>query len=282
LFPHRKWTMTQNYSDRFELSRHYAMNGERPLGALNHTYIRAYVFPFYSPAGVIMLQECPPDHMHHQGIGVGQDYVNGHNFWAQLALKHPLNQQAGQLIKIESDDNGITYTLNLHWVTVDGQHIINELRVVRFEAWEGCNFLEVQTSFTAAYGDVFFGQTKEGGLTMRVAQQLETAWGGTIRSSEGFTGGEKVFDTIADWVEISGRVGPNDVGIVFMPHPSMEKVPWFTRDYGLHNYGPFRHKAWKLPFRESFQWRAGFAAYDGESDGSQVADAWEKYSNRKS
>ena len=269
--------MSAEYSDRFELARHYAMCGDRPLGAVNHTHIRAYVFPFYSPAGVTLLQECPPDHLHHQGIGVGQDYVNGHNFWAQLHPRHPLNQQTGRLVSTETDDNGITYTLDLHWTTVNGQQVIEEFRVVRFEAWEGFNFLEVQTTFTAAYDDVFFGQTKEGGLSMRVAQQLETPWGGTIRSSEGVTGGDKVFDSIADWVEISGKVGPNDVGIVFMPHPSMEKVPWFTRDYGLHNYSPFRHKAWKLPFLESFQWRGGFAAYDGESDGSQAAVAWEKY-----
>ncbi len=74
--------MSAEYSDRFEVSRHYAIFGNRPLGAVNHTHIRAYVFPFYSPTGVIMLQECPPDHLHHQGIGVGQDFVNGHDFLA--------------------------------------------------------------------------------------------------------------------------------------------------------------------------------------------------------
>ena len=272
--------MSSTYSDRFVIARHYAMCDERPLGAVNHTHIRAYVFPFFSPSGINMLQECPPDHMHHQGIGVGQDYVNGHNFWAQLHPRHPLNQQTGRLTAIEPDERGITYIHDLRWTTVNDKQVIEERRVSRFEAWDGYNFLEVRTTFTAAFGDVFIGQTKEGGLTMRVVQPLETPWGGTIRSSEGITGGDKIFDTIADWVEISGRVGPNDVGIVFMPHPSMEKVPWFTRDYGLHNYSPFRHKSWKLPFRESFEWRGGFVAYDGVSEGSQAAAAWEIYCNR--
>jgi hypothetical protein len=272
--------MTTEYHDQFELARHYALCGDRPLGAVNHTYIRAYVYPFYSPSGVIMLQECPPDHLHHQGIGVGQEHVNGHDFWAQLHPARVLNKQMGRLADIKPDADGISYTLDLNWASVNGQHVIAESRVCRFEAWETGNFLEVLTNFTADFGDVFFGQTKEGGLSLRVAQQLETSWGGTIRSSEGLMGGDKIFDTIADWIEISGKVGPNDVGIVHMPHPSMEKVPWFTRDYGLHNYGPFRHKSWKLPFGESFHWRVGFFAYDGVSDGSQAAAAWDRYSSR--
>ena len=152
--------MSDQYFDRYDNSRHYVMCGDRPLGAVNHTHVRAYVFPFFTPAGVNTLQESPPDHMHHQGIGVGQDFVSGHDFWAQLHRGRPLNRQVGKQPEIEVDSSGITYTLNLQWVTINNEHVVNELRRLRFEAWEDGNFLEVHTTFTAAYGDVFFGQTK--------------------------------------------------------------------------------------------------------------------------
>ena len=270
------------YTSRSSQNRLYALCGERLLGAVSYNGYRAYVFPLYTPKGVLVLQESPPDHPHHQGIMVGQDLVNGHNFWAILHPGHPLNRQVRAAnFAAEADQRGLTVSAELCWQAADGERVLDEQRTVRFESWEECTFVEVTSTWKATYGPVHVAQTKEGGLGMRVHQQLEAEWGGVIRSSNGDTGEAGIFDTTAAWIEVSGRIGPNDAGIVMMPHPSASPVPWFCRNYGLHLYGPVRHAPLSLPPGGEYTLRVGFAAYDGTSEGGTVAAAiYSKYLKR--
>ncbi len=259
--------------------RRWIMHGQQPVGALCSTPIRTYVYPLFTPAGTTVLQECPPDHPHHQGIMVGQDFVNGHNFWAMGNPSHPLNTQCRGRVEERADETGVTLVVHLRWVTKGGQAVLNEERRIRFEVWEGFHFVEIMTTWTAEFGELFIGKTKEGGLGMRVHPQLETFWGGKIRSSAGKMGEAEVFDARADWIEVNGQIAGLDVGIVMMPHPSQPQIPWFVRDYGLHLHSPFRHTVAKIPTGGQTFMRVGFVAYDGKSDGSQAARAWQRYSN---
>lgn len=268
--------------------RNWILDSGRPIAAVALTHVRAYVFPLYTPAGVDVLEECPPDHSHHQGLLVGQDFVNGHNFWAPLFHGQrgtaPLNTQrleVGQKLVAQPDGNGITISLALQWMTVGGQAVLDEHRTLRFEVWNGFTFVEVTTRWKASYGDIVIGQTKEGGAGMRVHPMLQSAWGGEARNSAGKVGVDNTHDALADWVEISGKVSGRQVGIVMMLHPSLERLPWFTRGYGLHLYTPYRDKAGRIPFGETREIRLAFAAFDGASDGARGREAWDIYRGRK-
>lgn len=273
--------MNMKYSVVENLGRHWVLRDKTPVGAIGVSGIRTYTYPLFTPSGVIVLQEYPPDHAHHQGIMVGQDFMNGHNFWAMGHTRYPLNFQRQEKIEIKADDAGVTILQRLRWVTKDGEAMINEERRSRFEAWDGFHFVDVTTTWIAAYSDVAIGQTKEGGLGMRVHPQLETFWGGRIRSSTGKFDEKDVFDTFADWIEVNGTIGGRDAGIVMMPHPLQKQIPWFVRDYGFHSYGPFRHATGRIPFGSSYTLRVGFAAYDGKSDGTQGDRAWREYREHK-
>jgi hypothetical protein len=159
--------------------------------------------------------------------------------------------------------------------------ILQEERQSRFEAHENFHLVDVTTTWKADFGDLYFGQTKEGGLGMRVHPELETFWGGTIRSSTGKIGEKEIYDTLAEWIEVSGTVAGRDVGVVMMPHPSQPQIPWFVRNYGLHMHSPRRHAPLRVPAGESTSQRVGFAAYDGKSDGSQAGHIWQHYQMRK-
>ncbi len=248
-----------------------------PLGAIAVTGIRSYIFPFFTPKGKNVLQECPPDHPNHQGICVGQDLVNGHNFWAMGIAGYPLNVQKVQSSSHEIVDKGVCLNQAIQWITVDGQAILQEERVSRFEVWEDMHVVEVRSSWFATYGDLNIGQAKGGGVWMRVHYQLETFWGGRLRNSRGSEGEAGVFDKKADWIEVSGRIEGHDVGIAMMPHPGQEQKPWFTRDYGLQLFGPCRHAPRRINAGEQWELCVAFAAFDGPSDGSQSARAWELY-----
>lgn len=271
-----------NQPYRFEENnkRLWAVHGDRPMGAVNQNQARTYTFPFYTPSGINLLQEAPPDHVHQQGIMVGQDHLNGHNFWAMLHKDHPLNRQVVRAEERREEESGLTLLQQNRWITTGEQSIMSELRETRFEKWEEGNFVEVHSTWTATFGDLYIGNTKEGGLGMRLEAGLESRWGGTIRSSTGAKGGKEVYDQTADWVEVFGKLGGRDVGIVMMPHPSQPQIPWFSRDYGLHLYSPCRHRDLRLPAGETFSLRVGFFAYDGVSDGQQAARAWQYYNER--
>ncbi len=269
--------MKTSYSITENGRRHWVLKDGMALGAIVANNLRAYVYPFCSPAGVNMVQDAPPDHPHHTGIMVGQDFLNGHNFWCLGNPKFPRNIQKIQEISADADESGATIQLSLCWVTEGSQSVMMEDRVLRFEQWGEFNFLDVVTRWRAAFGPIHVEPTKEGGLGMRVHPHLETFWGGTIRSSEGCIGEKAVFDRNADWVEVSGQIEGRRAGIVMMPHPGQKRVPWFVRDYGIHLFSPFRSEALHLESGESMQLRVGFAAYDGGPSGGQATKAWERY-----
>lgn len=280
--------MSRELTIKEDNHRQWILDSGRPIAGVSLTHIRAYVFPLYTPAGVDVLEEAPPDHPHHQGLMVGQDFVNGHNFWA--ALFHgqrgtsPLNTQrlqVGAKLVAEPDSNGLTVSLALQWMTVGGQAVMDEHRTLRFEAWNGLNVVELTSRWQASYGDIVFGATKEGGVGMRVHPMLQTVWGGEARNSIGKVGVDNTHDAIADWIEISGKIAGRDAGIVMMLHPNMERLPWFTRGYGLHLYTPFREKAGRLAFGQTREIRVAFAAFDGASNGARGKEAWDTYRGRK-
>jgi hypothetical protein len=271
------------YEHRQCRQRAFVLYQGRPLGALSRNSVRQYIFPLYTPAGVGVLAECPPDHMHQQGLMVGQDLINGHNFWAMLHAGKPLNTQAAESTRPPAstiDEKGLTFELDLCWRTADAQSILQESRRVHFQSQGGFNIVDVTSKWTASYGDLYLGKTKEGGMGMRLTPALETEWGGQIRSSTGKLGADNIHETHAEWTEVFGKVGPSPVGVVMMQHPSQEQIPWFTRDYGLHLLGPMRHQARRVKAGESVTWRVGYATYDGISDGTQAAKAWDIYRQR--
>jgi hypothetical protein len=63
-------------------SRHYVTRpGNRIIAAVSPGHNTLYVHPVMTPSGLLVTQERPADHLHHLGIFVGHERVNGHNFW---------------------------------------------------------------------------------------------------------------------------------------------------------------------------------------------------------
>jgi hypothetical protein len=260
--------------------RYWVLKNDRFVGALVTSPIRSYVYPFFAPSGANLLQEAPPDHPHQQGIFVGHDTLNGHNFWAMGHSKFPWHSQQKKDHQIETDSSGITMRLKLTWTTIDGKPLLDEERVVRFECWEKFHFLEISSTWIAAHEDLDIAKTKESGICMHVHNQLEPYWNGCLLSSDGKVNEKEIFDTKSKWIDVSGKVDGKEVGIVFMPHPSQEQVPWFVRDYGLQSYNPNRLESKMLKKGNQINLRVGFATYDGKSDGSQAGEAWTRYLSR--
>jgi hypothetical protein len=266
----------KTYHTRSIHGRRWVWYSDNPVGAITYNGVRAYVFPFYTPKGALVIQECAGDHVHHQGLMVGQDAVNGENFWAMLHPNYPRNKQLLLQESTGIQDDGIVFDLYLDWVTEDGRPVIREQRIVRFSAHRLddemiCHEAYVNSTLTAAHGPVEFGQTKEGGIGMRVNPLLETELGGVIRDSEGREGEAQVFDQCAAWIDVSGHIQGREAGVLMMPAPDTPRIPWFVRDYGIHLHSPRRHAPLLLRQGESVSGAVHFLAHDGLDEWSHLS-----------
>ncbi len=254
-----------NYNARLWVTEH-----GRLLAGYTANELRGYLFPLYTPNGALVLQECPPDHPHHQGICAGLE-INGHDLWNAGSFGKPRHRQTLQpsLRDLEPTiaADGVTFHHAVRWETVEGEDLLHEARTVRIRSAAECTVVEWQSTFRQPEKVVHLGQTKESGIGVRVPPHWETRFGGQIRNAQGDVGESTCFDKVSPWLNVEGRVvGETQAGVIFAPAPESEQCPWFTRDYGLHVYNPARHHPFTLQPGEQIVWRVKVLAYDGARD----------------
>lgn len=246
-------------------ARLWIKEGERLLGGYNTNELRSYVFPLYTPQGVLVLQEAPPDHPHHQGVMVGLE-VDGHDLWNAGSRKLPRHRQEAltPLAELQAviTATGVQLQHGVRWVTVDGVELLLEQRTITFQAHDQYTAVHWQSTFSHPSKATYLGQTKESGIGVRVPPHWETPFGGVIRNANGALGEKECFDQLSPWLTIEGNAGgAASAGLVIMP--MTEPCPWFTRDYGLHLYNPARHHPILLTPGEQVTWSIQVLAYDG-------------------
>ena len=270
------WRVSESVS--FDKGRRvWVWEDQRLVGAVNAGDLRTYVFPFYTPLRRLVIQESPVDHPHHQGLTVGAR-LNGWDLWNAGSFSSPRSPQVllADGSRCEADGNGARFLMVHDWTAESGEKLAREERRITFSSAPYGNIVDVRARFVAAYGEIRFEQTKEAGLSMRVPPEWETPNGGVILASAGRTGESNIFDREADWVDVSGE-GPKGIlaGITLMPHKDSPRVPWMVRDYGLHNYNPWRHSRIHVAESESFELGARYVAHDGRASVDEIA-AWYK------
>ena len=115
---------------------------------------------------------------------------------------------------------------------------MDEIRIIRFwnipsKDW----FIDFSIEFIAKYGEVRFGDTKEGGiLSVRVAPSVTVRSGyGRLVNSWGGINEREVWGKRAMWCDYSGKVGNEMYGIAIFDNVRNFRYPtyWHARDYGL-------------------------------------------------
>lgn len=250
--------------------RHWVYADGRPIGAYTVGFHRSHVFPLYSPNGVCVIQEYPPDHVHHQGLMIGQDEVNGHNFWAAGHPNHASTRQLSESLSVEVEGDAAVARQTNVWTGIGGEQAFREERAVTFRSIGTEHVVDIVTTRIAAFGPIQFGKTKEAGIGMRYNPELEGDLNGRIDSSTGGVGEAETFDRDADWIAVSGTIGGHDAGIAILPFPDGERCPWFTRDYGITLYNPSRHRVIELAEGEQQTLAARFIAFDGKASPTRL------------
>jgi hypothetical protein len=118
--------------------------------------------------------------------------------------------------------------------------IAEETQVYVFRGDDWTRTIDCEFIIRGIYGPVIMGDTKEGTFALRVVKAL-AAPAGLMLNSENKTGENEIWGRRAKWVDYSGRVAGEPVGIAIFDHPANPKHPtyWMARGYGLFAVNPF-------------------------------------------
>ena len=227
---------------------------------------RPYLHPLRSASGKVVTRSFPAgqlpgettDHPHHAGLFYGHGDVNGYNYWAVQNVANPQPPDSpnfGRIVldkvaSVKSGKESGSIDVVLTWLKPDGAPLLTETRRTTFYAHPDLRVIDFDFDF-AALDKVVFRDTKEGSFAMRMATVLEEPPAkpkpgepvrtGTLRNAQGGEREANVWGKRSEWVDYSGRIEGEPVGVVMMDHPGNPRHPtyWHSRGYGLHSINPF-------------------------------------------
>lgn len=216
------------------------------IGPTGKPVTRAYPFAAKAEGGT-------DDHPHHQSLWFSHGIVNDIDFWTANRKDDKGNSGPHvvqrELVKVAGGETATIVTRN-DWMNGD-ERVCEDERTLEFGAGpNGSRWIDFAITIKATDGDVTFGDTKEGAFAIRVADSMrvESKKGGRIENSEGLVDGA-AWGKPARWVDYTGPVDGETVGITAMSHPkSFRPTPsWHVRTYGLFAANPFGKKDFPNP-----------------------------------
>ena len=263
---------------------------------------RPFLYPIIGPDGLPMTRNWPMkeaaneehDHPHHQSLWFEHGAMNGVDFWSE-------EPRAGKTVHEEftaiqpGRDSGVIRSKD-RYVAPDGTVLCTDDRTLRIYNRKDERLFDFEVTLHASNGDLVFGDTKEGTMAMRLTETMRLTPNkfnrdkptGHIVNSEGLRDNE-TWGKRADWVDYSGPVNGNIVGVAMFDHPSNPRHPtwWHVRDYGLFAANPFGlHDFEKKPADagrftvlrgQSVTFRYRFYIHRGDVKDGQVAARYQEY-----
>ena len=269
------------------------------------------MYPVLSPSGEVVTRGFPltkvegesNDHPHHRGITFtyGNGEVNGSTFWGLPnfgsvevdnirlpQIKH------NKILEIVEGNKGKLATECL-WIDKNNKAILNETRIMEFFATDDENTIDFTITLTALDTTVTFEDTKEGMLSIRVADWLaETPTGplfkdkgtGEYLNAEGEKTEKNIWGKRSAWVRLEGEKDGKVVGITIFHHPTSLNFPtyWHARGYGCFAANPIgqfvfqegtgvenpQHRSLTLAPGESALFKFRVMIYEGMRDKDQL------------
>lgn len=197
---------------------------------------RPYLHPVTTPAGVVVTDHLPSDHVWHLGAGFALQDVNGSNFWGGRSYR----RAAGKYVdlkdhgRIETSDffrEGDLTTLHLSWLAADGGLVLKEKRSFGRTVLDGRTWrLDVQTRLTAVV-DVSLGSPGShgaaasgyGGFFWRLPVNASPRVFSSTAEGE-----PSVHGSVSPWLAWTGEFDGGPATLVFGA-PSESADPWFVR-----------------------------------------------------
>ena len=221
------------------------------------------------------------EHKHHRSVYLAVGDVNGIDFWNEPEGKYGKQIPAG----FEGFEEGAAFakfTAKNIWKSFDLVPQIDEKRTFTiYNMSDECRYIDIEETFTANYGDVEFGPTKEAGpLGIRMNEELRVDKGtGTLTNSYGAVGEAECWGKSAQWCDYSGTLAGKPFGIAAFDNEQNERFPtaWHIRNYGLFAANNLYFKGgFTIKAGESITYKFRVVFHEGNCN---VADRYIVYAN---
>lgn len=293
-------------AERFERSVVVKIDGQLFTEYLTRSGTKPILWPIIGPTGKPMTRSWPmgkkwpherDDHIHQRSFWFSHGDVNGVNFWEEQpetqgdkATKQAIVKHR-EFVKVESGKQAVIVTRN-DWLDLDGKKVCEDERTLTFGADGRGRWIDFDIVIKATGRQVTFGDTKEGcfGIRMAATMKPDAKLGGKLVNSKGQTG-KAAWGKQAAWVDYSGPVEGQTLGIAMFNHPSSFRFPthWHARSYGLCSANPFglscfegkgANGAYTIPAGQSITLRYRVLLHKGDSKEGKVAEAFAAYSKQ--
>jgi hypothetical protein len=258
---------------------------------------KPFLAPIRSASGKVVTRGFPMemlpgesrDHLHHRGLWFTYDDVNGVKFW-ENDPSYTKGKIGRVIVKSTSWKDGKssgTLTVDMEWCDPAGKVLLTEHRDMVFRPDPALRTIDFLVTLTAATG-VTLGDTKEGAFAIRLAENFTERRGGRITDSEGRAGMKNIWGKRAAWVDYSGEIDGEKLGVAIFDHPSNPHYPtyWHARDYGLFSLNPFGQQAFDPNAAENltnlkpgdkltFRWRV--VIHPGDAASAGLADLYKQF-----
>ncbi len=227
---------------------------------------RPFFANVYAPGGIKVTRNYPPqkgdqkDHPHHQGIFFTFGDLHGIDFWrtkGRTVHKKFVHAPQGGAGKG-------TFTVANAYLSLDGKSTLcEEVCQYTIRVTDQGYRIELDTKLTASSGEVSFGSKEEGGMAARVATPLAVVNSGRMVDNHGRVNGKQIWGKEATWVDYSGPIKGQHVGLTILVHPDNPRPSWWhARDYGLlaaNPFGPLNSKKGGLQLKKGESLRLRYA-----------------------
>lgn len=266
---------------------------------------KPYFHPLRSASGKILTRAFPMadvagearDHEHHRGLWFSHGDVNGWDFWANEPKQKGVGKGRGVIAfqKLIEAKDGKAGRLRAEFVWKDGEgkELLREDKAVVISGDKEIRTLDFDITLTAL-APATFGDTKEGTFAIRLARSLEEkGQTGTMQNAQGATKEKNVWGKRSPWVDYSGQVDGEAVGIAIFDHPGNPRHPiyWHSRAYGLfaanmfgvHDFENDKSKDGKFELKagEKLRVRYRVVIHSGDTEKAEIGKRFAAYAAQK-
>ncbi len=253
---------------------------------------RPFLHPVATPAGHVLSRDAPDDHPWHHGLWFCIKFVDGDNFWEEMAPYGVIRHQGPPAV--EHIPGGVVAVRGeLHWIRPDGEAValVEQRSLTHVPLGPDAYAIDLDTSLTPAQ-DCRLDRTPfttwggYGGLTLRgPGDWTET----TLMLDDGSTH-ERIHGTASAWCDLtgtpSGAASSAPAGVALLDHPANRRHP--VPFYGSTRAETYGDEGWSNFFNAAFLWHDGMdlaageqlrirhrvIVHDGEWARDRLATAW--------
>jgi hypothetical protein len=269
---------------------------------------KPYVWPLSTVSGVVVTRHFPmeefpgetKDHPHHRGMFFSHGDINGFNFWATEpgmsgSKKGPKKaaMRLKQVVEAKGGEKSGTVKAVFDGLDASGKPIMTETRTLTFYADRRQRTIDYEIAIDPLE-KLTFRDTKEGTFGIRLAESMiEEKGGGRMVNAEGKETEKNVWGKRSAWVDYSGPVDGQTVGVAIFDNPANPRHPtyWHSRGYGLHAANIFgvrdftgdktQDGSLTIEPGQPLRFRYRVIIHSGDARTANISELYKKYSSMK-